>query len=232
MANEIQRLPDGLDCPKLQALRSQAPNSLLPSNLIKRLKNLERLQVNGNSVKEVFGFEGLELLEENEGELYLGRLREMRLENLAKLENIWTGPAHLADFSNLKFVTVTKCKELSNLFSVSVMSQGLLQLEDLWVEDCSKMVEIISNDPGITVDVKLPKLKTLCLKKLPMLTGFYPGNAECPSLEYLHVQECQNFKTATSDFHSSKQVEENDEQHMKVLKKGYIYVFLISYLNY
>ncbi|XP_062087287.1 probable disease resistance protein At4g27220 [Humulus lupulus] len=197
--------------------------SLLPSNLIKRLLNLETLWVSGDSVKEVFGSEGLEVNNNNNaGTLYLGRLREMKLQNLSKLENIWKGPAHLADFSNLKVVTVVKCKELSNLFSVSVLSRGLLQLEDLWVEECLEMVEIISDDPGISVvnRVQLPKMKTLCLKNLPMLIGFCPGIVlECPSLEHLHVLNCQKFTNVVADFHSSKQVQENDEQHMKLLKK-------------
>ncbi|GMN22020.1 hypothetical protein TIFTF001_040158 [Ficus carica] len=117
-------------------------NALLQSHLIKRLRNLETIRVSGNSVEEVFGFEKLE-----EG-LYLGRLKEMRLDRLAKLTNIWKGPARRADFTNLKFVTVIKCKKLKNLFSVSI-SEGLLQLEDLWVEDCLIMEDIIRNEEGV-----------------------------------------------------------------------------------
>lgn len=88
-------------------------NLHLPSNL-NGIQNLERLWVNGDSVTQVFGFEGTGQVEE---ELYLERSREMRLENLTKLENIWTCPVLLANFSNLKFVIVIKCKELRNLFS-------------------------------------------------------------------------------------------------------------------
>ncbi|POO00194.1 NB-ARC domain, LRR domain containing protein [Trema orientale] len=197
--------------------------SLLRSNLIKRLHSLDRLWVNGNSVKEVFGFEGLGLVKEEEGELYLGKLREIRLENLSELTNIWKGPVRFANFANLKLVTVIKCKVLRDLFSVSsIMSQGFSQMEVLWVEECLEMVEIVSNDPGIAVDkVELPKLKTLCLINLPKLTSFCPGSAtlECPSLEHLHLQECQNFRIATSDFHSSKPVQEIDENNLKLLKK-------------
>ncbi|GMN69995.1 hypothetical protein TIFTF001_039040 [Ficus carica] len=189
-------------------------NALLPSHLIKRLRNLETIRVSGNSVEEVFGFEKLE-----EG-LYLGRLKEMRLDRLAKLTNIWKGPARRADFTNLKFVTVIKCKKLKNLFSVSI-SEGLLQLEDLWVEDCLIMEDIIRNEEGVTLEkVTLPQLKTLCLQNLPLLSRFYVGNAllECPSLEHLHVQNCPNFNAPVSEFQSTKKVLENDQQHMKHLK--------------
>uniref|UniRef100_A0A2N9ELW2 NB-ARC domain-containing protein n=1 Tax=Fagus sylvatica TaxID=28930 RepID=A0A2N9ELW2_FAGSY len=105
-------------------------NSLLNSNIIQRFYNLEKLHLYQNSIKEVFGFEGL-----HEGRRYLERLKEIRLDNLSELANIWKGPAQLADFKNLKTVIVIKCNKLKYLFSPS-MSQGLLQLEELWVEDC------------------------------------------------------------------------------------------------
>ncbi|GMY35163.1 probable disease resistance protein At4g27220 [Fagus crenata] len=80
-------------------------NSLLNSNIIQRLNNLEKLHVKENSIKEVFGFEGL-----HEGRGYLERLKEVRLDKLSQLTNIWKGPAKLADFRNLKTVIVVECR--------------------------------------------------------------------------------------------------------------------------
>ncbi|GMN63998.1 hypothetical protein TIFTF001_033060 [Ficus carica] len=218
----VGELPTG-SLEKLKSLAVQQcnnlVNSLLPSNLIKRLGNLEKLLVNGSSVEEVFGFEGLE-----QGQVYLGRLQEIRLENLSEIANICRGPTCFADFRNIKFVTVIRCMKLRNLFPVSI-SDSLMQLEDLWVEECVLMEEVIRDEHAISQQkVKLPRLKTLSLKNLPKLSSFYAGNAslECPSLEHLHVHECQNFRTNTSDFHSSKQVHENDEQHMKLLQKRFV----------
>ncbi|XP_024030761.1 disease resistance protein At4g27190 [Morus notabilis] len=190
-------------------------NSLLPPNLITRLGNLEKLILNVNSVEEVFGFEGLE-----QGQGYLGRLQEIRLENLYELANVYRGPERFADFRNLKFLMVIRCKKLRNLFSVSIPG-SLVQLEDLWVEECDLMEEVIRSELEITLEVVIPRLKTLFLKNLPMLSSFYTGNAslKCPSLEHLCVQECQNFRTLASDFHSLNHVHENDEHHMKLLKK-------------
>ncbi|GMN63991.1 hypothetical protein TIFTF001_033061 [Ficus carica] len=223
----VGELPTG-SLEKLKALAVQQcnnlVNSLLPSNLIKRLGNLEKLLVNGSSVEEVFGFEGLE-----QGQVYLGRLQEIRLENLSEIANICRGPTCFADFRNIKFVTVIRCMKLRNLFPVSI-SDSLMQLEDLWVEECVLMEEVIRDEHAISQQkVKLPRLKTLSLKNLPKLSSFYAGNAslECPSLEHLHVHECQNFRTKTSDFHSSKQVHENDEQHMKLLQKRCVYIILL-----
>nr|POE60634.1 hypothetical protein CFP56_74340 [Quercus suber] len=114
--------------------------------MIQRLNNLEILKVTGNSITEVFGFEGLE-----EGRRYLERLKELRLDNLSQLASIWKGPCQLADFRNVKTVIVIKCNKLKFLFSPS-MSQGLLQLEELWVEDCSDLDEIIQKDGDKTAE--------------------------------------------------------------------------------
>ncbi|KAM3741872.1 hypothetical protein ACB098_07G030200 [Castanea mollissima] len=193
---------------------SNLENSLLHSNMIQRLNNLEILKVTGNSIKEVFGFEGLE-----EGRRYLERLKELRLDNLSQLASLWKGPCQFADFRNVKIVIVIKCNKLKFLFS-PCMSQGLLQLEELWVEDCSDLDAIIQKDGGITLDkITLPRLKTLALQNLALLVNFYDGNSslEFPFLEHLHVRACPNFRT--SDFHSSKQVHFNNERHYNLLKK-------------
>lgn len=192
-------------------------NSLLPSSMIRRIINLEKLHANGNSsIKEIFGFEGLEA-----GQLYLGKLEDLRLDNLAELTSVWKGPIQFAKFSNLKFVTATKCEKLMSLFSQS-MAQDLVQLEDLWVEDCLKIEEIIEQNRGIAVEkITLPKLKTLALQNLDALCSFYLGDLECPSLELLYVSGCPRFGTATHEFNSSKQVLENDEQSMRLLRKRY-----------
>ena len=169
----------------------------------------------------MFGFEGLE-----EGRRYLERLKELRLDNLSQLASIWRGPCQLADFRNVKTVIVIKCNKLKFLFSPT-MSQGLLQLEELWVEDCSDLDEIIQKDGGITLDkMTLPRLKTLALQNLALLVNFYDGNSslECPFLEHLHVRDCPNFRT--SNFHSSKHVHFNNERHYNLLKKRYVSIMV------
>ncbi|KAL5573001.1 hypothetical protein UlMin_022598 [Ulmus minor] len=230
----VGELPIG-SLAKLSSLEVKQCNalvsSLLSSNLIKRLATLKVLNVNGNiGVTEVFGFEGLE-----EGQSYLKNLKEVRLNNLANLVNIWKGSAGFATFTNLKLVTVIKGEKMTHLFSVS-MCQSLQQLEDIWVEDCSAMKEIIENDQAnsSTINVELPKLKTLSLQNLPQLTRFFIHNAnlQCPSLEYLHVVNCPFFTAATADFHSSNQVQENNEQHMKLLRKriSVAWVYIREYI--
>ena len=199
-------------------------NSLLQSNMIQRLHKLEMLNVTGNSIKEVFGFEGLQ-----EGTDYLKGLKELRLDNLSKLASIWKGPAQPAYFSNVKTVIVIKCSKLKYLFS-NTMSQGLSQLEELWVEDCSDLAEIIQEDGGITKDkIILPQLKVLALKDLEHLVNFCDVNSslKCPLLEHLHDRHCPKFRRP--EFHSSKQVQFDNERHYNILKKRYVPI--IFFLN-
>ena len=216
----VGQLPPG-SFEKLKFLEVQQccylENSLLHSNIIQNLNNLEILKVTGNSIKEVFEFEGLP-----EGRRYLERLKELRLDNLSQLASIWKGPAQLADFRNVKIVIVIKCNKLKYLF-LPTMSQGLSKLEELWVEDCSDLDEIIQKDGGITLDkITFSRLKTLALQNLAHLVNFYDANSslECPFMEHLHVRDCPNFRT--SNFHSSKQVHLNDEHHYNLLKKRYV----------
>nr|POE97311.1 hypothetical protein CFP56_76735 [Quercus suber] len=100
------------------------------------------------------------------------------------------------------------------------MSQGLSKLEELWVEDCSDLDEIIQKNGGITLDkITFPRLKTLALQNLAHLVNFYDANSslECPFMEHLHVRDCPNF--VAPNFHRSKQVHLNDERHYNLLKK-------------
>ncbi|CAK9148043.1 unnamed protein product [Ilex paraguariensis] len=188
---------------------------LLPSNLLQRLQNLEVISLSTNSLKDIFPSEGIE-----GGQIVLQKLRELKLDNLPELTKIWNGP-HLAIFQNLQILTVIKCKKLRNLFKWTV-AMFLVQLEDVWVQDCSALEGIIGMDEVIEADkIIFPKLKNLLLQNLPCLTSFYPGNGtiECPSLEHLHLHDCPLFRTSVSDFNSSKDIQVNNEQHSLLLKK-------------
>nr|XP_017186273.2 disease resistance protein At4g27190-like [Malus domestica]XP_017186275.2 disease resistance protein At4g27190-like [Malus domestica]XP_017186279.2 disease resistance protein At4g27190-like [Malus domestica]XP_028943690.1 disease resistance protein At4g27190-like [Malus domestica]XP_028943691.1 disease resistance protein At4g27190-like [Malus domestica]XP_028943692.1 disease resistance protein At4g27190-like [Malus domestica]XP_028943693.1 disease resistance protein At4g27190-like [Malus d len=100
-------------------------DALVPSNLLRRLQNLEVLIVGGADMVYTFRSQGLE-----QGETVLTKLREMKLENLPELTNIWNGPAQPAMFHNLKTLIISKCKKLKTLFTFDI-AQCLLQLEEL-----------------------------------------------------------------------------------------------------
>ncbi|KAB2607398.1 disease resistance protein [Pyrus ussuriensis x Pyrus communis] len=193
-------------------------DALVPSNLLRRLQNLEVLIVCGADMVYIFRSQGLE-----QGETVLTKLREMKLENLPELTNIWNDPAQPAMFHNLRILTISKCKKLKSLFTFDIV-QCLLQLEELWVDKCHSLDQLFGLSEGLVVqdsEIIFPQLKNLALQSLPTLTSIFAGKARllCPSLEYLHVLDCPKFLTSTSDFRSQMQVQLNNEQHFLLLRK-------------
>ncbi|XP_048425999.1 probable disease resistance protein At4g27220 [Pyrus x bretschneideri] len=193
-------------------------DALVPSNLLQRLQNLEVLIVCATGMVYIFKSQGLE-----QGETVLTKLREMKLENLPELTNILNGPAQPAMFHNLKTLAISKCKKLKTLFTFDV-AQCLQQLEELWVEECHSLGKLFGLSEGLIVqddEIIFPQLKNLALQSLSKLTSVLAGSATllCPSLEYLHVLDCPEFLTSTSDFHSNMQVQVNNEQHFHLLRK-------------
>ncbi|CAN6693456.1 unnamed protein product [Malus baccata var. baccata] len=192
-------------------------DALVPSNLLQRLQNLEVLIVCATGMVYIFESQGLE-----QGETVLTKLREMKLENLPELTNILNGPAQPAMFHNLKTLAISKCKKLKTLFTFDV-AQCLLQLEELWVQECHSLDKLFGLSEVIVQDDEIifPQLKNLALQSLSKLTSVLGESATllCPSLEYLHVLDCPEFLTSTSDFHSNMQVQVNNEQHFLLLRK-------------
>lgn len=179
-------------------------NPLLPSNLLRRLQNLETLKIEGvTSAEYVFRWEDF-----GQGLIELRKLRDLRLWHLPQLENIWSGPAGYAIFRNLQYLEVDGCDKLKYVIT-SEVSQCLLQLEKLRVESCRCLEMIIGPGEGTVVNsLIMPHLTQLELIVLPELTSFYTGNnrIECPSLQVLNVFSCPRFPTSTNDFHSRNPV--------------------------
>ncbi|XP_040361743.1 probable disease resistance protein At4g27220 isoform X2 [Rosa chinensis] len=195
-------------------------NTLLPSKLLQRLQNLEKITcVEMNRVEYVFGSSSSDCIHPE----HMTKLRMMRLWFLENLIWIWKGPAPSSTFHNLRTLVVADCMNLKCLFT-SDIAQGLLQLEDLWVEDCQSLDSLIEPSEDTLKNNKMiivfPKLKNLLLSGLPELIGFcHSGDAtihvECPSLEHLHLKECPQFSTC--NFHSRNRFQVNNQQHDDIL---------------
>ncbi|TQD94414.1 hypothetical protein C1H46_019965 [Malus baccata] len=107
-----------------------------------------------------------------------------RLENLAST---------LISFRNLTVLTIWSCHGLQYLIPYSV-AKNLQQLQELEVEDCQRMVEIVaSNEDDPENEITFSYLQHLKLSGLPSLQGFCRGNCifKVPSLETLIVEDCQ-----------------------------------------
>ncbi|KAM1203937.1 hypothetical protein ACFX2J_019692 [Malus domestica] len=188
-------------------------NALLQSNLLEKLESLEVLIVDGmKSLEYVFQSDGLK-----PEQTVMGKCREMKLEDLPALRNIWNGPAQHATFHNLKILTVAWCMKLKNIFTAD-MSRCLSQLEELWLSECDCLETIIGPSEGtLNSKIILPQLNYLSLQRLPRFKSFYSGastDVECPSMEHLYVHYCPEYLISTSDFNSRKEVQVNADQQV------------------
>ncbi|KAM5582466.1 hypothetical protein ABKV19_002738 [Rosa sericea] len=193
-------------------------NVLLPSKLLQRLPNLEIVYLYRICKLEyVFGCEGFEPEH--------SKLREVALLELDAVRSICNGPVPRAMFRTLKSLFIYRCKSLRSLFT-SDAAHCLLQLEELWVENCPLLERVIETSKETVNDnnkIVLSKLKKLVLKELPVLnSGSATTNIdiECLSLEHLYVKDCPHFSfpTSASDyFHSRNEVQLDDQQQHDVL---------------
>ncbi|XP_042498202.1 disease resistance protein RPS5-like [Macadamia integrifolia] len=108
---------------------------------------------------------------------------------------------------NLRSLGIYECDSLKHILPMS-LAQGLLQLEELDISDCSNLEEIIFVDDGKEEDEEktkvllFPRLRCLKLVGLPNLSmaskRVLRGNHDCycywPSLEMLKVLRCHKLK--------------------------------------
>ncbi|KAK6230438.1 hypothetical protein QUC31_001956 [Theobroma cacao] len=101
-------------------------------------------------------------------------------------------------FSSLKKLDLCFCSKIKKLFPVE-LSQGLQNLEEIHVERCEEMEELIASEEnhkekGTTFI--LPKLKSMSLELLPKLKSICSGGLMIPadSLQFLHIVDCPEVK--------------------------------------
>ena len=176
--------------------------NIFPPNMLRRLQNLEDLQItNCNLVEEVF-----EVRQANVDERYekgSAQLRVLNLFNLPKLKHVWISyPEAILTFQNLRKVDVSQCKTLKSLFPISV-AKSLEQLESLHINDCGLMEEIVALEEGLetTTEFVFPRITSLSLELLPELKYFYPGKhtSKWPSLKFLKICKCNKVRIVASN---------------------------------
>ncbi|GKV47817.1 hypothetical protein SLEP1_g54679 [Rubroshorea leprosula] len=104
-------------------------------------------------------------------------------------------------FSSLQKVVLWECKKIKKLFPSWKLVEYLQSLEDICVEHCEEMEEIIGSDPeeeggDIIKELILPKLKELKLQNLPALKSICSRRAimVCDSLESISISDCQGLR--------------------------------------
>ncbi|KAF3447928.1 hypothetical protein FNV43_RR08635 [Rhamnella rubrinervis] len=103
-------------------------------------------------------------------------LEALSLYNLVSLESVCSGQLADGSFRQLKIIRVENCPKLKNLFSFSTILH-FLQLEEIEVEDCKNMKEIVEGREEQLMDevndpFEFHGLRSLTLISLPELISF------------------------------------------------------------
>nr|XP_023928386.1 uncharacterized protein LOC112039719 [Quercus suber] len=173
--------------------------SLFPSHIIECLKNLESIElIDVPSPEIIFQLEKLNV-EESHMAKVLDQLSKLILYVLDNLMHIWKkGPERILGFGNLRLLEVSKCDNLTYLFSPSI-AKLLVVLEEIRVVNCIKIEEILARtgEEEEEKDVLFYKVNSILLRYLPNLKCFCSEtNAlEWPSLKEIRVIECPSLST-------------------------------------
>ncbi|GKV51191.1 hypothetical protein SLEP1_g57861 [Rubroshorea leprosula] len=132
------------------------------------------------------------------------------LQNLHKLDGLFEANIIAKSspppgtFSSLKVVWIWGCKKLKKLFPSWKLVEYLQNLEEISVQYCEEMEEVIASDPeeggeeggDIIKELILPKLKELMLKHLPALKSICSRRAVMVSnsLEDIKITDCKGLR--------------------------------------
>ena len=139
-------------------------------------------------------------------------LEHLSINYVSNFSKISEGMIPQGSFAKLRILTVHACPSVQFVFASS-MIQFFSKLEDLIVEDCPAIEEIIFQDPvfGSGSD-KLPSLKRLKLHYLPRLVNIMKG--AWPPLESISIYDCPRLKKLgfkSNTCHTLKEIKaEND----------------------
>ncbi|KAJ7954279.1 Disease resistance protein [Quillaja saponaria] len=175
--------------------------TILPSDMLKRFRSLEVLNVSECDLcEDIFDLQGLDDKEAC-GEVIM-KLKELKLFGLPKLKHIWNKDLQeVVKFQNVQEIRVEKCENLKHLFTARV-AKDLLKLRDLFINN-SGLDVIVAMEEGIQSQVvskfELPLLTSFSVYNSYELKSFYQGKyvLECPRLKVLKMLNCKKAETFT-----------------------------------
>ena len=174
--------------------------NLFSSDFVKGLTSLQNLTVQKcEQLQVVIDLNELHHAEGKHIEV-LSRLEELKLSDLPELKSICkNSPPKGLCFPKLKWLGVKQCGSLTHLFSSSIVS-GLSQLQDIRVEDCSMVEQIVMAEEGVIDKIGFPQITGVTLVNLPKLESFYQ-RTQTPGL--LFNEEVRMFVGYSFTFYTS-----------------------------
>ncbi|KAL7194577.1 hypothetical protein ACSBR1_034911 [Camellia fascicularis] len=146
-------------------------------------------------------------------------LEKVKIYNCDSVEDVFRfgGPQGIP-VANIRRLIVRCCGSLRNLFSPSIV-RGLMHLQELTIDGCSMMEEVIwegrGEDGHVTNKIEFPRLEYISLTELEVLTGFSRGidKIEFPQLKKLHIKHLPKVKS----FFPSESILHSDENRNATL---------------
>ncbi|KAI3745599.1 hypothetical protein L6452_08000 [Arctium lappa] len=180
------------DCETLQYV--------IPSYVVGQMQKLENLTISScESLVEVFETQGFNI---NGGDTITfddvsgGNDDTMVIQRMKKI--------NVPQLSNLKELVIHRCDLLQHVFTFSTL-ESLVQLEKLRISDCKAMKVIVKEDniEQTTISSKVvifPRLKSIVIRNLPNLIGFFLGKNEFqwPYLDEVLIDGCPQITMFTS----------------------------------
>ncbi|KAK1422949.1 hypothetical protein QVD17_18239 [Tagetes erecta] len=127
-------------------------------------------------------------------------------------------------FSNLRDLYVSKCTNLTCLFTVDVAS-GLKRLERLTISECHVMRTLVDERNSRVGVIRFPKLNFMSLIDLPNMVSFWDNKIEFPEMVKLKLDGLPNFTSIYPDNHNTSEIQPllNQKVLMPQLEKLDIY---------
>lgn len=124
--------------------------------------------------------------EVDEGTWQLSRLEVLCLKALYQAEILWFGAITPNCLPMLRKLDISFCHGLKEISWVLLLKH----IENINIDTCKQMEEMIGGKRGVHVPNDLPRLKTLTIRNLPKLKSLCGHPLSVPSLEYIKVLQC------------------------------------------
>ncbi|CAL5422408.1 unnamed protein product [Camellia sinensis] len=197
-------------------------NILFPSNVIKGMQSLERLQVAWcQSVEVAFDLEGI-IVREGYPDIVLPSLTKLVLLYLPKLTHVWKNNLlRIPSFQNLTSLTVVGCSSLRYILSSS-QAKLLVKLREIAVAECGVLEAIVNEEPKVDDEVAtniimFPQLNSLKLYHLPSLKNLCPQayTFEGSFIKKIKVINCPNMRALPSTLQRMLQLQESNVREVE-----------------